>query len=150
MIGDRLGQRNERRRFDAWREVHGGEIEQRLASGVSRAGSGSTFGGRSATQLQPGRLVAGIINSASSRVWADSGYGRRMVFLFEDAVLVLETNRAGKPLGIDQLELDDEAIVAMPLQARELAALDSRNVLLWVKDARLARLTGRANADSIA
>lgn len=93
--------------------------------------------------MSPGKLVGGILNAASSWTWAKAGYGRRMVFLFADAVLVLETNLAGKPLGVDELDLGDEAIVAMPSHARAMAELDSRNALLWVRDIRTARLTGR-------
>jgi hypothetical protein len=66
-----------------------------------------------------------------------------MVFLFADAVLVLETNLAGKPLGVDGLDLDDEMIVALPAHACEMAELDSRNALLWVREIRAARLSGR-------
>jgi hypothetical protein len=130
-VVSRLRKRKQRQELDTWRQGTAAIVERRLAQGA-------------ATGSQPGRLVAGILNSASSRYWAKEGYGRRAVFLFQDAVLVLETNRAGKPLGMDQMNLGaDDAIVEMPLHAREMAELDSRNALFWVRDVRSVQLSGR-------
>lgn len=140
---NRFRQQNARRRFRAWRGAHAEEIERRLEAGERAPVSVAPSRRADGVSVQPGRLVAGILNSAASRFWAKEGYGRRMVFLFQDAVLILETDRAGKPLGADRLELNDEAIVAMPLHARDMAALDSRNALVWIRDIASARLSGR-------
>jgi hypothetical protein len=119
---------------------------QLLASEISplrEATAGCSFGNNEfRMSAETGPLVGAIIPAASSWRWAKSGFGRRLVFVFESAFLVLETNIGGKPLGVDSLDLGDEYIVAMPEHAQRLVTLDPRNALIETSEIETARLSG--------
>jgi hypothetical protein len=93
----------------------------------------------------PGEFVGAVMCAASGWQWAAAGYGRRWLVLFDRALLILETDLRGRPLGFKCLHADDDAATAefLPTHARALEALDPRNALVPVNDIEVARLSGR-------
>jgi hypothetical protein len=93
----------------------------------------------------PGELVGAVMCAASGWQWAAAGYGRRWLVLFDRALLILETDLRGRPLGLKSLLADGDAATAefLPAYARALEALDPRNAFVPVDDIEAARLSGR-------
>ena len=63
--------------------------------------------------------------------------------LFTKALLILETDWSGKPIGAAALKIDDEDIAVLPKHAHALQGLDPRNALIPVREIASARLSGR-------
>jgi hypothetical protein len=99
-----------------------------------------------------GALVGAVFNASSSWSWASLGKGRRALFLFEDGLLVMETNLRGSPLGGEEWlrRFGDIGLTEAADHVDDLAALDRRNLLIPVREVESARLTSRRTALSLA
>jgi hypothetical protein len=95
-----------------------------------------------------GPLIGGVLNASSSLSWATQGYGRRMVFFFEEGMLVLETNLRGKPSGDkDQLRaLGETWFQDLSDHIDEFAALDPRNLVIPAREVAHTRLSSPKKA----
>jgi hypothetical protein len=99
-----------------------------------------------------GALVGAVFNASSSWYWASLGKGRSALFLFEGGLLAMETNLRGSPLGGEERlrRFGDMDLAEAGDHVDDLAALDSRNLVMPVEEVESARLSSRRPLLSLA